>query len=197
MKNNFIYNNQKAGITLVEILVVVFLVSLFSGILIANFPRFQLQFSLDGAVHKFAQDVKIAQQLGGSGAQFLSGDGTLLTVKGYGVYVEPSGLGNTKYLLYADKPESNGNGSEQYNESDYILKNIDLSIDYPRVIIKEIHNANSLRLSINFKPPNSAVSISDLSLDKDAVEIIFGIDGDDSIGEKIMLINKLGLIEIK
>lgn len=189
--SKFQIQNFSRGITLVEILVVIFLVSLFSGILITNFPRIQLQFSLDGAVHKFAQDLKNAQELGGSGAQLTLDNGTVVPVSGYGVYLSPAGLGEKQYIIYADK-----NANQTYDIGE-MVKKIDFTSDYPKVIIKEIYNANKLKLSINFKPPNTVVSISDLLPDADSVDIVFGIEGDSSINDRTVSINKLGLIEIK
>jgi Tfp pilus assembly protein FimT len=184
--------SSSKGITLVEVLVVVFLVTLFSGVLIANFPKIKLQFALSGVVHKFAQDLKNTQELGGAGSQ-IKENNVIVAVKGHGIHINFFTLGNKKYITYADK-----NGDQQYNFEDdgYPIKQIDLSHEYPGIIIHEIVNANSQNLSINFRPPNFSTAISSLVEGQNSVEIIFATESDLE-NTKTVSINSLGLIEIK
>jgi type II secretory pathway pseudopilin PulG len=183
------------GITLIEIIVVVFIVSLFSAILIVDFPKIKEQLALNRAVYRLAQDLKKTQDLGGSGFQFKNANGDVIQVKGYGIYINTYVLGNKKYIIYGDI-----DGDEQYTDSDYILQevnfNSEIGADRDGIIIKEIHNANALGLSINFKAPSFNVKISDLAEGKDGVEIIYAVEKDQS-RTRMVYINKAGLIEVR
>jgi type II secretory pathway pseudopilin PulG len=183
------------GITLVEIIVVIFLVALFSTILIADFPKIKQQLALNRAAHGFAQDLKKTQDLGGSGFQLKNENGDIIQAKSFGIYVNAYVLGNKKYILYADL-----NGDEQYTDSDYVVQEINFNSEAGSasngVIIKEIHNANSLGLSINFTAPNFNVKITDLAYDKEGVKVVFALEKDLS-KTRIVYINRAGLIEVK
>ena len=55
------------GITLVEVVVVIFIVALFTIILISDFPKMLRQLALSRVSYNFAQDLRKAQDLGLSG----------------------------------------------------------------------------------------------------------------------------------
>jgi len=164
----FKISNSQAGITLVEIVVVIFIIGLLLMILASGFPEMQRQFSLSRATYKFAQDLRKTQDLA------LSGYTAISNVKGYGVYVDLSQP--KQYIIYADR----GNGDQKYNvfnsntcanetniQNDCIMEKIDLSKDSPGVIIDSLYNVSSNYVSINFNPPNPTVSISDLAVGQD------------------------------
>ncbi|MCX6722403.1 MAG: prepilin-type N-terminal cleavage/methylation domain-containing protein [Candidatus Staskawiczbacteria bacterium] len=81
-------NIKKAdrGTTLVELIVVVFIIALFSLITVSNFPQIQKQYALSAAAYSLAQDIRAAEDMGLSGAQTLSSDGQIISVKGYGFF---------------------------------------------------------------------------------------------------------------
>lgn len=183
---------DQSGITLVEILVVVVLISIISGVLVANFPMIKLQLGLSRAVHFIAQDIKTAQGLSGSGHQIKLSNGDLVQPKGYGIYINTEIMGNKKYLLYADI-----NGDHQYNQTiDYTVKEVDLSQLESGIIIKEIHNAPTNGMSINFAPPNFDTTISNLLPNYNRVEIVIAINSAQEYTRTIY-VNKAGLIETK
>lgn len=182
----------KKGVTLIEILVVLFIISIFSSILIIDFPKLKNQLALNRAVYKLSGDLKKVQDLGGSGFLLVNSDGQAISVKGYGIYINTYSGGNKNYIMYADV-----NGDEQYNtEFDYIMENINLDSVSEGTIIKGISNANSFGLSINFKAPNFSIKISDLAKDKDGVEIIFATESNQD-KTRTVYVNKLGLIEVR
>jgi len=174
-------SNLEKGITLAEIVVVIFIIGLLLMILVSGFPEMQRQFSLSRATYKFAQDLRRVQDLA------LSGYVAISNVKGYGVYTDLSQP--KQYIIYADR----GDGDQKYNvfntntcdketniQNDCIVEKIDLSKDAPGVVIDSLYNVSSNSVSINFSPPNPTVSISDLAIGQDLQQY-------DRAGIKLML----------
>ena len=187
MISNFKFQiSNSRGITLVEIIAVIFIIAIFSAILISDFPKIELQFALSRATYKLSQDIRRAQDMTLSGVKTdISGN----PAKGYGVYInlsDPS-LGDKKYVLYADS------GNQQYDAGEEI-ETIDFSSSESGVAISEITNlASGSWVSINFKPPNPDTNIANLATGSDRVGIVFEIPS----SQRYVYVNKLGLIETK
>lgn len=196
-----IFKNLKsgAGITLVEVIVAVFIITVFFAILIADFPKIKRQFALARAVHKFSQDIKMVQDMALSGVT-IEGQ----SVKGYGIHVDLAK--NKEYIIYADTFQPNDfeytpytEGCDYSEDCDYVINTIDISKEESGVIIKEINNINigNSRVSIDFSPPSPTIKIVNLSADKDNVEIVFASEADSTIAARKVSVNKAGLIEVK
>lgn len=190
---NLKFNNK--GITLVEVIVVVFIVVLFSSILISDFPKVRRQFALSRATYKLTQDLRKVQDMSLSG-QFKTADGTIINATGYGIFIDITNGENKKYIIYADIDDGNG-GDQQYTSAqDTILETTDLSVNEKSVIIKSIGNTLSQQVNINFRPPNPSIDISNLLPNTNSVEISLGLETDSAITRRVS-VNKAGLIEIK
>lgn len=207
MFKDFIFKilNKKQGITLVEIAVSVFIIAIFSLMVISNFPRIQKQLALSQATHKIAQDIRRAEDLGFSGAQ-VSED---FDAKGYGVFV--SCIPNAadpypiNWFIYADTNEP---ADKRYTDmEDYVVETV--SIFNSGVFIKKSYDIdnpsiNINYLSINFNPPNPDVTImasyeinpENFIVIEKGVKIVMSLIQDPSM-EKIVFINSSGLIEIE
>src|SRR3989344_6185679 len=128
---------KQGGFTLIEMLVVLAVILILPTIVIANFPKIKMQCALSRAAHKFSQDVRVAQDKALSAITYKDASGTPQLVSGYGIYIDMSALGGDKqYIIYADKQP----GNQQYDVSDYTVATIDLVIDEPGVVIKELQN---------------------------------------------------------
>lgn len=199
--------NFKKGATLVEIIVAIVIIALFSVIVISNFPRIKKQFSLSRAAYRLAQDIRKAEDLGLSGAQF-SEDQEL---NGYGFYVDNS-INDKEYLIYGD---TNDTADLKYTYSgdhqDYIIETIDLAETEPGVLIDRIYVINSIgsefdvnSLSINFSPPNPDITITTDAEDLygvvipniKSVGIVLSLDVD-RYSKRTVFINSSGLIEVE
>ena len=207
--NNLKRTSSSRGITLIEILVVVFIIALFSSILVTDFPKIKRQFALTRAVYKMSQDLRRTQDMGFSGQQIEG-----LDVKGYGVYINlnDANLRNKKYIIYADRgntpdqkysEESFVDCRQQTNpQADCVIEEIDLSQTEPEVIINTIENtADGRWVDINFAPPNPATTITELAEDSSGTKfnramIIFAIESE-PLKERMVSVNTSGLIEIK
>ena len=184
--------NLCKGITLVEVIVVVFIIAMFSAILISDFPKIRRQFALSRATYKFSQDMRRTQDMALSGAQLESGG----QARGYGIYVDLAD--NKKYIIYADTfvPNDNEYTAGSYPAGDYIVDTVDISQEEKGVIIKEINHVNYSWVSVDFAPPNPTTTITSLSLGEDNVEVIFALEVDQSI-TRIVSVNTSGLVEVK
>lgn len=198
--------NFKKGTTLVEIIVAITIIALFSVIVISNFPRIKSQFSLSRAAYRLAQDIRKAEDLGLSGAQFEDQE-----VSGYGLYVDNL-IDDREYLIYADAGDSVDLKYTYYGDSDYIIEVVNFNEIEPGVFIERMYIINSVdaefdisSLSINFSPPNPDITITtdaeslyfgeDVSNIKQ-VGIILSLDADRHSKRKVF-INSSGLIEVE
>ena len=205
---NFKNKNFKRGTTLVELIVAIAIIAIFSVIVIANFPRIKKQFSLSRATYKLAQDIRRAEDLGLSGSQAVDG----LEAKGYGFYVDDK-MNNKEYLIYADTNDPADSRYTYYGDDvDYIIETIDFVDTEPGVFIERMYIINSVGaefditlLSINFSPPNP-----DITIVTDAENIYYGEDvsnikkvgivlslDTDQYSKRTIFINSSGLIEIE
>lgn len=187
-------NNLKKGITLIEVIVVVFIIALFSAILISDFPKIQRQFALSRATYKLAQNFRRAQDMGLSG-QFRDFSGKIPT--GYGIYVDLTAGETEKYIIYADIYDGNGGDQEYTSTQDQIIETIDFRSEEKGVVIKEIEGVFIQKVSINFKPPNPEISISDLLPDENRIGIVLGLSAYPQGQTRTVFVNKAGLIEIE
>lgn len=215
LKNN--RKERSSGITLVEVAVTVFIISLFTLIIISDFPKIQRQFALSRVTYKLAQDLRKTQDLGLSGVSIDDKNGDEIAVKGYGVYINLLNS-SVEYVVYADV-----NGDQEYNDdfsyllceqvdqsgdgsdlaSDCVVEVVDVSKENLSLYIKSFENiypAASVT-SINFSPPNPTTTIDNLiaeSLppDDSRVGIILGLRTDDSAVRTVWA-NTSGLIEIQ
>ncbi len=199
------------GISLVEIVVAILIITLFSIIVVANFPKIKKQFALSRAVYRVAQDIRKAEDLGLSGIQTIEG----VEAKGYGFFIDQL-VDNKKYLIYADTNDPADSKYTDYGDSiDYIIEEINLADMEQGVFIERMFVifSNELEsevdihyLSVNFSPPNPDITITTdapnpsfsegvLSIIK-KVGIVLSLDTD-QYSKKIIYINSSGLIEIE
>lgn len=180
------------GITLVEIIVSIFMITMFSTILIANFPRILKEFALSRVSYKLAQDLRKVEDLGLSGVQLTDDSGELVQAKGYGIYIDLSALPIEQYKIYADL-----DGDQSYTLADYIIETIDISKENPNLFIKGVENirVGGDSTSINFTPPDPTVSIYNLCESCQDVSIVIGLNSENS--ERKVSINTSGLIKVK
>lgn len=187
-------SNLEKGITLVEVIVTIFIITIFSGIIISDFPKVKRQFALSSAAHKLAQDLRRVQDMGLSGVQPLGPGGEPLLIKGFGLYinVNPIDGNNKQYIIYGDK-----DGNQQYDPLvDYNLDLINMNAESKGVIIKGLYNILEDRVSINFSPPNPKTTISNLEPGLNRIKIILALEYDNAVTREIF-VNTSGLIEIK
>jgi len=206
------YPKKEKGITLIEIIVVIFITALFSMIAVADFPRIQSQYALSKATYKLEQDIRKAEDLALSGVQAKGANGSLISVKGYGVYFNPGGDNNTqsttKYVIYADV-----NGNQKYDgnflsslcsslpasppvTSDCAMEIIDISQENPNLYIKSVSNIIGAYTSVNFSPPIPTTKIDNIISINSPIGIVLGLKNDSSTTRTVQ-VNASGLINVQ
>jgi len=152
--------NSQQGITLIELIVVIFLIVIFSMIIISDFPKIMRQHALSRATHKLAQDLRKTADLGLSGVIIpallttkcsqhtsletcsligcnWSGNSCFdaIKAKGYGVYVDLT-QSTKQYVIYADVADVNNNSDQKYSGENayYFWSNVDKQEAGKRII---------------------------------------------------------------
>jgi len=210
------------GSTLVEIIVSISIISAFSLIVVADFPRIKRQFAVSRATYAVAQDIRKAEDLGLSGAQLTDSGGDPIQTNGYGFYINL--LENSQqYIIYAD---TNSGEDEMYSGSsgtcdqeiganeDCIVERINVTETEDEAYIKGIYDANTCDfnniascesdkrywISINFMPPNPKINIiTDLTEEGESeskIGIVVGMMADNNL-QRVIFVNSTGLIYVQ
>ena len=222
-KPNSNLKKYEKGVTLIELVAVVFIIILFTMIVISDFPRIQRQLALSRVTYKLSQDFRKTQDLGLSGIKLSDKNNSPIFVQGYGIYmdIKPADNKTTRYLIYADI-----NGNQMYDgdfattlcsqvnqtllpgqklQTDCIIQIFDISDasqgGNPNLFIKSItaDTTNALSImNVNFTPPNPTVRISDgtITSNYSNVMIVLGMLSD-TTAAKTVLANKSGLISVQ
>lgn len=178
---------RNKGFTLVELLVVIAIIGILSAIVMPGYGVFQRQLSLQRSATKLAQDIRRAQAMAIAAEELPSG-GVCKT--GYGVYFDEDYESGEKYRLYADTSGEN----EFFTLTDTVLETIELE---KGIYISDI--APNGKVSVNFKPPDPTVKISEAGTDLTETIITLCIKGTDCSSAKnigIVTVNKAGLIDV-
>ena len=198
--------NLEKGISLVEIIVVIFVVSLFSMILISDFPKIQRQFALSRVAYSLAQNIRRVEDLGLSGVRLENSFKVEIPARGYGVFVDSGTPGAAnQYLIYADDGNQvYSSGAQSCDNTnpvpDCFIEAIDITKEDAGLYIKDIE-ADGISIlgrsvSINFAPPGPIVNITDGINNYSDIKIILGIKSYDST-TRIVEANTSGMINVK
>ena len=178
----FKFLNKNRGFTIIEFLIVISIIGIFSIITIPNYRSAQQQLALQRSASKLTQDIRRTQEMAMSTEELSTGD----LPPGYGIYLKQ---GDSDYLLYADINPAAGNEKYDFG-NDKIVETIDME---KGIEIKSISPAS---MSINFKPPDPKVNISGTEADGLAeAEITLGVKN--TSFEKKIKVNKAGLIYVE
>ena len=179
---------MKKGFTLIELLVIIAITALMSALVIPNLRFGAEQFAVQNSAHKLAQDLRRVVEMSMSSSEFNG----IIPQGGYGIYFE---INANFYTLFADcsndrQYDSFGtqcNGvSEKISEQSFLNE---------KIIISELFYGISRDvLNIVFVPPDPTIYIEpgDGSMAK-----IFITDPSIQVSEKIITVNKAGLISIE
>ena len=189
MKNLGRLDNRKinsAGFTLVELLVVTVIIVILTLVSVFSYQPFKGNIALQRAAAKLVQDIRRVEGMTMAAVPCsLCGGG--FPAGGYGVYINKSSP--ELYYIYADKNAPFG----RYDSGDVIIETINMTGGVK--ISKFI--PDSTRYSINFKPPDPLVEITDANGDyKKKVEIFIVLKTDLSKSKKV-IVNNGGLIAVQ
>lgn len=194
-------NVNLKGFMLAEIVIVIAVVAILCAVAFMNFSSVLSQLALNRAAHQIAQDIRKVQEM----AISVSKPADLIDpFEGYGIYFDVqscAGAGscsspsnNLGYIVYADTSDYNGAYGYYDPGHDYIIS--EDSIQEKMVYIKEINQVENNKVSIDFTPPNPTVTLTELALDQNTVQIVLALIGDPSITKSIYF-NKVGALGVE
>ena len=170
------------GFTLLEIIVVISIITLFTTLLLANYRGGEKQLALLRSSHKLAQDLRVAQEMAMSSKKFNG----VVPEGGYGIYFTED---QNSYILFADcgdEPDKKYSGANEKVRDLFLESGIKISkLD----VIDSSSDYSSL--SITFLPPDPIIFIEGDSNSKSGVIYIAS-----DTREKTISINSIGSIDI-
>ncbi len=186
--------SKNKGFTLIEITVVVVIITFLATIFIVSYREGEKQFALKRSAHQVAQAIRKAQELALSSQEYMGA-----FQGGYGICFDKTLEGETgSYSLFVDCE-----GDYQMDSVNNVCDNCLGEDCYPfytekleevflekRIKISNLSTTENT-LCITFTPPDPAVNIFP---EADSASITLNFDGGP---EKIITVNKVGLIEIK
>jgi prepilin-type N-terminal cleavage/methylation domain-containing protein len=174
---------NQAGVTLIEVVISIVVVSAFSMVLVANFPRMKNSLSLSRSIHKLSQDIRRVQDLALSGHELVGENGQKISISGYGLYFDYSNDANKKkYIIYADNcPQAPYDKKYTTDVSqcpagpDKIIETIEFE---PGIVIYGIAGIGAgANTSVNFSPPNPTTTFSNLLPDNHSLNNLYPTGG--------------------
>jgi len=178
----FLTKSREEGFTIPELLVVVAIIVLMTGLVLPNFRSGERTLALNRAVHKAGQDVRKAQELALSAKTHICPNDPAEKISGYGVFFDQNIP--TSYVIFA---ECNNNNT--YNEGiDGIVETISLESGIEISLVSP-----NAKTSIVFVPPIPLVFTN--GNPGENMQVSFQrIDGVGTV--KILGINSRGVLDI-
>jgi len=167
--------SQQFGFTMVELLVVMFVISLLAALSLAGYHNGQKRYVLSQDSQRLMASLRKAQNMSMSGID-ISGQ-----YYGYGIYAEKD---NTSYIIYADE-----NNNSSFQPSDTTIETISLSDKIEIESVSPLPN----KVDIFFSPPNPTTYINGSAAVGVSGTITLGIE--DTSLTKIITITTAGLIQ--
>jgi len=182
---------QKSGYTLVELIVVLFIISLILSIFLVDYKKGGRELSLQRAVQKLAQDIRKAQEYALASKEIGPSGSEMVPEGGYGIHLEESETNS--YIFFADCDNNQsytpGNSVCGFSPNNFPEKIKEIKLE-SGVEIKNISPLSNL--DITFVPPDPTIHISG----GDTAVITITLTSDPT-KTKTIIINKAGLIEIQ
>ena len=173
MERKLSKDSQK-GFTLIELIVVIFIVALTTSASMVYYRSGDRGFSLIRSAYLVAQGLRSAQELAISAKEF----GESGVPSGYGVYFNI--YSPSEYIIFADLDDS-----KQYNPGE-LLETVSLE----KGVVVNGFNPVTNELNVVFNPPDPAVFFSPTDANLASIRLSSKDSG------KIIEVNKAGLINI-
>jgi len=177
MLNFFCVKKNSAGFTLIEMLVVIFIISLLSILILANYQGGKKEYALLQANQKLISDLRKVQNMAINGTETEGYCSTAVTCYGYGIYLNSG----SSYIIFADR-----DGDHRYNAIEGFE-----TVNLPSPII--IQSTTPSPVSIFFKAPSPITYINGVSVAGVSAKVILRIQNSGLI--KTIKVNTAGLIE--
>ncbi|MDD2730767.1 MAG: prepilin-type N-terminal cleavage/methylation domain-containing protein [Candidatus Portnoybacteria bacterium] len=173
-------NGGKAGFTLLEVLVVIFIMGLLGSLALANFRQGEQAYNLSVAARKVVSDLRRVQNLAmsGIGQTGIEDD----DIEGYGICFK---RGDNSYIIFVDI-----NGNKTYQPSD---DDVQETVILPRNIKISATTPNPSGLDVFFLSPDPITHLNRFSNPGQSATVVLEAEGTDLT--KTILITSAGLIQ--
>lgn len=169
---------KKNAFTLIEVLTALAVISVLTGLILADYRSTQVQFSLERSADKLAQDLRRAEEMAISAKEIA---GAPLTFRGgHGIFFQKD---SQAYIIFSDLDDDKDyDGPGENVEELNLEKNVIVS-----GLLKET-DPNLITLAVVFSPPDPAVNINEKAQ--------ITLKNTANNREKIIEINRAGLIRV-
>ena len=181
------------GFTIIELLVVVSIIVILSGLVLVNYKPGREQFALQRTAHKIAQDLRRIQEMAMSAKEIGPTGDKIYPDGGFGIHFDVSNPG--QYVLFADC-NNNQTLDDNVCGASFFPETLDdgLTLLESKVQINELSTdfVGPLdSLDITFNAPDPTVFITGNAVEAE-IKIFLGTSG-----IKIIKVNKAGLITVE
>jgi type II secretory pathway pseudopilin PulG len=189
---SMIRKSQNKGFSIIEILLVIFMILFFTGLTLTNYKSGGKHFALHRSANQLSQDIRRTGQKAMSTA-ICDECGDIIPNGGYGIYFEKGTVNGKKYILYADDVIVNGrydDGSDHKIGEEILLER---GVYIHSIEIDE--NPTTIA-SVNFLAPEPTINISDGAIWGDKLVITLALETEPTATVTVEA-NTAGLVEIK
>ena len=179
--------NENSGFSLMEIIVVIFIIALFSGSLFANYKQGNNTNKLIVEANIMASNIRLAQNNTLGAVKY----GTSTPSGGWGIHIDLTS-DRQSYYIFANK-NYDSTGSLGYDSGEAIVGSGGRVINMDRETEIASTSVGSV-LDISFVPPDPDTIIYDVTNDSTTTEATIVLETKDGISRRIK-INSFGLIE--
>lgn len=179
---------KKSGFTLIELIVSIGVISLVTGIFLANYSSANRRSDLTMTTQKMISDIHMAQNYSLGLTNYGLKDSTNVPLGGWGIHFDLTNDGNQQYVIFADD-----DGDKLYSSSTEanLAKGASI-ITLPRnIIIDSISTGN--KTDITFLPPDPITTITGSLGTSTQADIV--LKDQNTNTKKTVRINFLGLAE--
>ena len=179
---------KKNGYTLIELMVSIAIISMMTGIFLANYSSANRRTDLTMTAQKMVTDIRLAQNYALGLARYGTTGSTNVPLGGWGVHFSKSR--NDQYVVFAD---DNGDTLYSIGEDD-LAKGAQITTLPTNVIIDSISTGNSA--DVTFTPPDPITSINNGVTVGTSTSVSIVLKDLRTNSIKTVKINFLGLTEV-
>lgn len=181
---------KKNGFTLIELIVSVSIISMVTGVFLANYSSANRRSDLTMTAQKMVADIRLAQNYALGLARYGLKDSGTVPLGGWGVHVDllDPVYGNNKYIIFAD---DNGNGVYDTDENKVEFGS-QVTVLPTNIVIESL--TVGTKADITFLPPDPITTITGSVTTHRQIDIVLKDTKTNSI--KTLRVNFLGLVEV-